>query len=62
MFSIAHLFLRVEFFSAKLMLKTLYIVKEKFVLDKRKVYGHSFILDYLQTIRKSHFQATESLS
>ena len=26
------------------MLKTLYIVKEKFVLDKRKVYGHSFII------------------
>ena len=44
------------------MLKTLYIVKEKFVLDKRKVYGHSLLLDYLQTIRKSHFQAIESLS
>ena len=44
MFSTAHLFLRLEFFSAKLMLKTLHIVKEKFVLDKRKVYGHSFII------------------
>ena len=38
MSSIAHLFLRIEIFSAKLMLKTLYIINEHLVFDKREVY------------------------
>ena len=38
MSSIAHLFLRIEAFSAKLMLKALYIVNENFAFDKREVY------------------------
>ena len=44
MSSIAHFFLRIEVFSAKLMLTTLYIVNEYLVFDKRKVYWPSFVI------------------
>ena len=44
MSSIAHFSLRIEFFSAKNMLKTLSIVNENLVFDKREVYCPSFII------------------
>ena len=43
MSSVAHLFLRIEVFSAKLMPKTLSIINESLVFDKREIYWPSFI-------------------
>ena len=44
MSSIAYLFFRIKVFSTKLMLKTLNIVHENLVFDKREVYWPRFII------------------
>ena len=51
MSSITHFFLRIEDFSAKLLLKVLYIVNENLVFDKREV----LLLDYLQNYTVESF-------